>query len=99
MAKLRVKRDSEVVVISGASRGRRGRVLSVDREKGKVVVEGCNVRKKAVRRSQQHPQGGIVETDCPIHISNVMLQETYDARHPTSASAAPTAEASEGEAE
>jgi len=99
MANTRVKKDTEVVVITGASRGRRGRVLSVDREKGLVLVEGCNTRKKAVRRSQEHPQGGIIEVDCPIHISNVMLQEIYDARHSGAGPAPAPEEPSEGESE
>ncbi len=80
MASTHVKKNDEVVVISGVSKGRRGRVLTIDREKGRVVVEGCNVRRKTVRRSPDTPQGGITEVECPIHISNVMLQDVYDAR-------------------
>ena len=44
------------------------------------MVEGVNVRKKAVRRSSERPQGGIIQVECPLHLSNVMLQEKYDAR-------------------
>ena len=79
MAKTHVKRDDTVVVISGASKGKRGRILSVDRKKQRVVVEGVNVRTKTLRRSPEHPQGGITEVETPIHISNVMSAETYDA--------------------
>lgn len=93
MAKNVIRRDAVVVVISGASRGRRGRVLSVDRKKNRVVVEGVNVRKKTVRRSQDNPQGGIVEVEASLHISNVMLGDRYDARRARAgvASTAPAA--------
>jgi large subunit ribosomal protein L24 len=82
MAALRVhvKRDDVVTVISGAHKGKSGKVLTVDRERGRVTVEGINKRRRAVRRSADNPQGGIVETECPIHASNVMLTEQYDAR-------------------
>jgi len=80
MSRAHVKKNDTVVVISGADKGKAGRLLSADREKGRVVVEGVNVRKKTVRRSQEHPQGGIIELECSIHISNVMLQEKYEAR-------------------
>jgi len=83
MARVHVRRDDMVTVISGAAKGKSGRVLSVNREKNRVCVEGVNVRKKTVRRSQEHPQGGIIEVECPIHASNVMLQEKYQARHGT----------------
>ena len=79
MAGCKIKRNDTVVVIGGVSKDSVGRALSVNREKSTVLVEGCNVRKKAVRRSQENPQGGIVDRECPIHISNVMLKETYDA--------------------
>lgn len=87
MATSRIKRDDTVVVISGSDKGRRGKVLRVDREKQLVVVEGINVRKKTQRRSQDHPEGGIIELDCPIHISNVMAADRYDARHQAAAPA------------
>ena len=80
MASVHVKRDDMVVAIAGADRGKAGRVLSVDRDSGRVVVEGLNRRRKTVRRSPDNPQGGIVEVECPIHASNVMLQEEYERR-------------------
>ncbi len=89
MAKSRVKKDDTVVVISGSEKGRRGKVLRVDREKQLVVVEGINVRKKTQRRSQAHPEGGILDLPCPIHISNVMAADRYDARRGEAAKAAP----------
>jgi large subunit ribosomal protein L24 len=78
--KTHVKRNDMVVVIAGAARGRRGKVLSVDRAKDRVVVEGVNVRNKTTRPSQLNPQGGMTEIECPIHISNVMREDRYDAR-------------------
>ena len=80
MARAHVKKNDMVTVIAGADNGRSGKILSVDPVKQRVVVEGINRRKKAVRRSQDNPQGGIVEREFPIHASNVMLKEKYDAR-------------------
>ena len=80
MARANVKRGDMVVVIAGAARGKAGKVLHVDRARQRVVVEGVNVRKKTERRSQENPQGGISERECPIHVSNVMVQERYNAR-------------------
>jgi large subunit ribosomal protein L24 len=79
--KVRIKKDDTVTVISGAHKRKSGKVMSVLRAKDQVVVEGINVRKKALKRSQEHPQGGFLERECPIHISNIMLQERYDERH------------------
>jgi ribosomal protein L24 len=61
------------------------------------VVEGINVRKKAIRRSADKPRGGIENTECPIDISNVMLEERYNARHPEGAKAAAEAAAAPAE--
>ncbi len=75
-----IRRDSVVVAISGAFQGKSGKVLSVDRDKGTALVEGLNRRKRATRRSQANPQGGIVEKECPIPLSKLMLQTVHDAR-------------------
>jgi large subunit ribosomal protein L24 len=75
-----VKKSDEVVVISGKNRGRRGRVLEVLRTRNRVVVEGVNMIKKSTKASQAKPQGGFVEREGPLHISNVMLAELYDNR-------------------
>lgn len=80
MASPHVKKDDTVVVIAGANKGRRGRVLELDRKKNRVIVEGINTRKKHLRRSQMNPQGGIEERDCPIHMSNVMKEDAFDQR-------------------
>lgn len=69
--KYHVKRDDEVQVISGANKGKTGKVLQVLRDKGTVIIEGVNVRKKAVRPTQENPKGGFQEREMPIHASNV----------------------------
>ncbi|MDP7033702.1 MAG: 50S ribosomal protein L24 [Planctomycetota bacterium] len=71
--RLHVRRNDQVVVLSGSNVNKRGRILRVDRQRGKVVVEGVNYIKKHIRPSRQHPRGGIVEIEAPIHASNVML--------------------------
>lgn len=73
MAKYRIKRDDQVKVISGKDKGKVGRVLRVDRDKGKVLVEGVNLAKKAMRKKRQDDRGGIMDIEMPIDISNVML--------------------------
>ncbi|MEW6323998.1 MAG: 50S ribosomal protein L24 [Nitrospirota bacterium] len=70
--KVRVKKGDTVVVISGRSRGRQGKVLSVDRVRQRIVVEKVNMIKKHVRPSRTG-KGGIVEKEGPVHLSNVML--------------------------
>lgn len=80
MAKARIKKGDEVVVISGAGRGIRGKVLEAMPKKDRVVVEGVRKMRKAVRKSQQHPEGGFVEREAPIHISNVMLASRWEER-------------------
>lgn len=69
--KTHVKKGDEVEVIAGNHKGKRGTVLVVNAAKGQVIVEGARKIKKAVRRSEKHPDGGIIEEDGPIHISNV----------------------------
>lgn len=80
MSKSLIKKDAIVYVIAGADKGKSGKVLHVDRKAGRVTVEGIAVRKKTIRRSQAHPNGGIEETEAPIDISNVMAEEKYQAR-------------------
>ena len=67
-----IKTGDTVMVITGADKGRTGRVLRVLTDKDRVVVEGVNRVWKHVKPSQRHPQGGRIQKDAPIHISNVM---------------------------
>ena len=66
-----IRKDDKVVVITGNDKGRHGKVLM--RRADKVVVEGINKRVKHMRRSQANPQGGKIQMEMPIHISNVAL--------------------------
>ena len=70
---MHIRVDDIVEVIRGDDRGTRGRVLSVDRKGGKVVVEGVNLVYKHVRRSQRNPQGGRLRIEMPLYASNVAL--------------------------
>ena len=80
MKSFHVKKNDEVVVISGADKGKRGRIISVLPKKSRVIVEGAAMIKRHTRKSQQHPQGAIVEKEGSVHISNVMSAAEYDAR-------------------
>ncbi|MFK7909987.1 MAG: 50S ribosomal protein L24 [Akkermansiaceae bacterium] len=71
MSKTHVKKGDEVKIIAGNHKGKQGTVLSVNAEKNQVVVEGARVIKKAIRKSEANPDGGIIEQDGPIAISNV----------------------------
>lgn len=74
-----IKRQQEVVVISGAHKGKRGKVLSVQSGE-RVLVEGVNLITKFERKTQENPQGGSVEREASIHYSNVMSAEKFDAK-------------------
>lgn len=80
MQKSHVKKGEEVVVLAGTERGKRGRILSVLRDRNRVIVEGVKMIKKHVRKNQKNPQGAIIEREGSLHLSNVMLAEAYDAR-------------------
>ena len=73
MAKRKIKKDDEVIVLTGRDKGRRGTVKKVLTKDDRVVVDGVNVVKRHVRPSQTEPQGGIQEREAAIHISNVAL--------------------------
>jgi large subunit ribosomal protein L24 len=80
MNSLHVKKNDMVVVLSGEDRGKVGRVLATMPEKQRVLVEGVNVIKKALRKSQNNPKGGIITKEALIAASKVMLQEQYEVR-------------------
>ncbi len=78
-ANLKIKRDDQVVVISGKDRGKTGRVLRVDPKAERVFVEGLNIVKRHQRpRPGSTDAGGVVEKEGPIHVSNVMLLDPTD---------------------
>jgi large subunit ribosomal protein L24 len=80
MNKMHVKKGDEVVVIAGADKGKRGRIITAYPKRQRVVVEGVKMIKKHQRKSQQHPNGAILEREGTIHASNVMLASNYDER-------------------
>jgi large subunit ribosomal protein L24 len=80
MPKAHVKKGDEVVVIAGSEKGRRGKILQVKTKKQRLVIEGLKMIKRHTKKNQNQPQGAIIEREGSIHISNVMLAATYDAR-------------------
>jgi len=73
LQKSRIRKGDTVMVIAGRDRGKSGKVLSVDRSAGKVVVEKLNIIKRHTKPSQKVKQGGILEKEAPMAISNVMF--------------------------
>ncbi len=71
--RLKIRKDDNVVVITGKYKGVKGKVLKVFPKDERIIVEKVNFIKKHVRPNQQNQQGGIVEKEAPIHVSNVML--------------------------
>ncbi len=71
--KLHIKKGDQVQVIAGDSKGQQGKVLKVEVLKQRAIVEGVNIVKKATKPNAKNPQGGIIEQEAPIHISNLML--------------------------
>ena len=94
MKRFHVKRGDEVVVIAGTETGKRGKIIQVLTKKDRVVVEGAKMMKKHMRKSQQYPQGAIIEREGSIHVSNVMKAEKYDERAGRRAPASASASAS-----
>ncbi len=71
--KIHIKKGDSVMVITGESKGQKGRVLEVNREKERVLVEGVNMVSKHTKPNAKAPQGGILKKEAPIHVSNLML--------------------------
>ncbi|MCE1206329.1 MAG: 50S ribosomal protein L24 [Spirochaetia bacterium] len=72
-SKFKLRREDLVQVIAGKDKGKQGKILKIDREKGRVIVAGVNMIKKAMKKKSQTDRGGIVEIEAPLHISNVMI--------------------------
>jgi large subunit ribosomal protein L24 len=70
---LKIKRNDKVLVVTGKDKGKVGKVLRVFHQKERILVEKINMAKKAKRKTQDNPQGGFVELEVPVHVSNVML--------------------------
>ncbi|MRJ11125.1 50S ribosomal protein L24 [Ornithobacterium rhinotracheale] len=71
--KLKIKKGDQVVVLSGSDKGKKGEVLEVRPRDNKAIVQGVNMIKKHTKPSAQNPQGGILETEAPIQISNLAI--------------------------
>ena len=80
MRKSHVKKGDEVVVIAGAEKGKRGKIIEMVTAKQRAIVEGIALIKRHTRKNQQHPQGAIVEREGTVHVSNLMKAEAFDAR-------------------
>ena len=68
-----INKEDTVYVITGKEKGKKGRVLLVDKGKNRVLVEKVNIIKKHMKPNKKYSQGGIIEKEAPVHISNVML--------------------------
>ena len=80
MAAMHVKKDDVVVVLSGDEKGKVGKVLAALPQKNKVLVEGINLVRKTLRKTQDNPKGGFATKEAPLPVSKVMLQEKFEAR-------------------
>ena len=70
---MKIRKNDNVMIISGNDKGKTGKVLKVFPKVSRVIVEGINLRKRHTKPSQKNPQGGIIEKEAPIHFSNIML--------------------------
>jgi large subunit ribosomal protein L24 len=80
MNTMHVKKNEMVVVLSGEDKGKVGKVLATYPAKNRVLVEGVNVVRKALRKSQDNPQGGIISKEAPLAAAKVMAQDRYEIR-------------------
>ena len=78
--KFHVKKGDEVVVLAGREKGKRGKIISVNYKKNRAIIEGLAMIKRHTRKSQQNPQGAIVEREGTIHVSNLMKAEAFDTK-------------------
>lgn len=79
MQKFHIKRGDEVVVIAGAHKGKNGKVLELLGAKNRARIEGVAMIKRHVKKSEENPNGAIVEREGSVHVSNLMLKSRYDA--------------------
>jgi large subunit ribosomal protein L24 len=89
MQKFHIKRGDEVVVIAGSHKGKSGKILEILAAKQRARIEGVAMIKKHQKKSQENPNGAIVEREGSVHVSNLMLKSRYDAskKRPTPAKA------------
>ncbi len=70
---MKIHKNDNVIVVAGNNKGSKGKVLKVFPKENRVIIEGVNIHKKHTKPNQKNPQGGIVEKEAPIHVSNVMV--------------------------
>jgi len=80
MAKAHIKRGEDVVVLTGKEKGKRGKVLQILSKKDRAVVEGLMMVKRHMKKTEERPEGEIVEREGSIHVSNLMLATKFDER-------------------
>ena len=73
MKKIKIKKDDKVRIIAGENKGSEGKILKILKNKRKVLVEGVNIVKKHTKPNSKNPQGGIIEKESPVDISNLSL--------------------------
>jgi large subunit ribosomal protein L24 len=78
MQRFHVKRGDSVVVISGSHRGKEGKILEILPAKSRARIEGVALVKRHTKKSQEHPQGAIVEREGSVNVSNLMLKSVFD---------------------
>ncbi len=71
--KFKLRKEDQVQVIAGKDKGKQGKIIRIDRDKGRAIVAGVNMVKKAQKKRKQADRGGIIEIEAPIQISNVMI--------------------------
>ena len=89
MQKFHVKKGDEVVVIAGTEKGKRGKIIEMQRAKQRAIIEGIKMIKRHTRKNQANPQGAIIEREGTVHISNLMEAGRFDARIARRSSAKP----------
>ena len=82
MAKLHIKKGDTVYVLAGDDKGKTGRVLQVLAKEGRAIVEGVNMVKKSTKPTAQHPQGGTIENEAPIHWSTINVVDPQSGKTP-----------------
>jgi large subunit ribosomal protein L24 len=70
---LSIKKNDTILVVTGKEKGKKGRVISINPTKSKILIERINIIKRHMKPSKKYSQGGIIEKEAPLHISNVML--------------------------
>jgi large subunit ribosomal protein L24 len=78
--KFRIKKGDDVIVLAGREKGRKGNVIKVLPQESRVLVQGVNMVRRHTRPSQANPQGGILEKEAPLHISNVAHVDPADGK-------------------